>query len=181
VVVLPTILALRNKLDAHNCLDERKVCMCANRSKHIQGLDYNELYAPAILATTLQIQITLSVMLGLPMWYMNVSNTFQSTPAPVVEGKHIWLHCFPEYIYWLKEKHPELWKQVDEKAKNPPVHLLTLEMFKMVQGWVYASRKWKELIENVLMRTYHGLGLAPNQADPCFSTGTLDGSPILIR
>jgi hypothetical protein len=151
--------------------------MCANGSKHIQGLDYDESYAPASLATTLRIQVTLSVMLGLPMWHMDVSNAFQSTPAPVVEGKCIWLRCFPEYLYWLKEKHPELWKKVDEKAKTTPAHLLALKMFKMVQYRVDASRKLKELIENVLMHSDHGLGLTPNRADPCFIQALLMDHP----
>jgi hypothetical protein len=180
VVILPTVLALRNKLDANSRLDEHKVRMCANGSKQIQGLDYDESYAPAILGTTLHIQIALSVMLGLPMWHMDISNAFQSTPAPLVEGKHIWLCCFPEYMDWLREKHPELWKQVDEKAKHTPPHLLTLEMFKMVQGRVDASRKWQELIEKILMDTKYGLCLLANRADPCFYTGTIDGCPVLI-
>jgi hypothetical protein len=141
VVVLPTVLALRNKLDAQNRLGERKVRMCANGSKQIQGLDYDKSYAPAILGTTLRVQLALSVMLRLPLWHMDVSNAFQSTPAPVIKGKHIWLRCFPEYLFWLKEKHPDLWKQMDEKARNLPAHLLALEMFKMVQGRVDASRK----------------------------------------
>jgi hypothetical protein len=130
-VILPTVLALHNKLDAQNRLDERKVRMCANGSKQIQGLDYDELYAPAILGTTLCVQIALSIMLGLPLWHMDASNAFQSTPAPIVEGKRIWLRCFPEYLIWLKEKHPDLWKQVDDKAKTMPAHLFALEMFKM--------------------------------------------------
>ena len=60
--------------------------MCADGSKQIQGRDYDESYAPAILSTMLQIQIILSVMLGLPIWqHMDVSNAFQSTPAaPIV-------------------------------------------------------------------------------------------------
>jgi hypothetical protein len=119
-------------------------------------------------------------MLGLPLWHMDVSNAFQSTPAPVVEGKRIWLRCFPEYLIWLKEKHPDLWKQVDEKAKTQPAHLLALEMFKMVEGCVDASRKWQELIEKILMHEDHGLCLISNQADPYFYTGMIDGSPVLI-
>jgi hypothetical protein len=180
VVVLPTVLALRNKLDAHNRLDERKVRMCADGSKQVQGLDYDESYAPAILGTTLRIQFALSVLLGLPVWHMDVSNAFQSTPAPVVEGKRIWLRCFPEYIMWLKEKHPDLWIKVEEKARHMPAQMLALEMFKMVQGRVDASRKWQELIERILMHKDHGLCLVSNRADPCFYTGTIDGSPVLI-
>jgi hypothetical protein len=122
VVVLPTVLALRNKLDADSRLDERKVCMCADGSKQMQGLDYDQSYAPAILGTTIRIQIALSVILGLLMWYMDTSNAFQRTPAPIVEGKRIWLRCFPEYLDWLQEKLPDLWKQVDELAKRTHAH-----------------------------------------------------------
>ena len=180
MVILPCVLALRNKLDAQNHLDERKVRMCADGSKQIQGLDYDESYAPAILSTTLRVQIALSVMLGLPMWHMDVSNAFQSTPAPIVEGKRIWLRCFPEYLMWLKERHPDLWRQVDKKAQTQPAHLLALEMFKMVQGRVDASRKWQELIEKILMHPAHSLCLKSNRADPCFYSGTIDGCPVLL-
>jgi hypothetical protein len=55
VVALPAFLALRNKLDSQNRLDKRKVRMCADGSKQIQGLDYDKSYAPAILGPTLQI------------------------------------------------------------------------------------------------------------------------------
>jgi hypothetical protein len=99
---------------------------------------------------------------------MDVSNTFQSTPAPIVEGKHIWLRCFPEHLYWLKEKHLDLWKQVNKKAKSTPTYLLALEMFKMVQGCVDASQKWKELIEKIIMDKDHGLCLISNCTDPGF-------------
>jgi hypothetical protein len=53
-------------------------------------------------------------------------------------------------------------------------------MFKIVQGHVDASRKWKEWIETILLEAKHGLCLSTNQADPCFYTGTIDGSPVLI-
>jgi hypothetical protein len=50
----------------------------------------------------------------------------------------------------------------------------------MVQGRVDASRKWKELIETILLGTKYGHCLSSNRADPCFYTGTIDGSPVLI-
>jgi hypothetical protein len=180
VVILPRVLALRNKLDSQNRLDERKVRMCADDSKQIQGLDCDESHAPAILSTALRVQVALSVMLGLPMWHMDLSNAFQSTPAPLVEGKRIWLRCFPEHLMWLKERHPDLWKQVDALVQQQPAHMLALEMFKMVQGRVDASRKWQELIEKILMHSDHGLCLKSNRADPCFYTGTIAGSPVLL-
>jgi hypothetical protein len=61
VIVLPSVLAIRNKLDSFNRLAERKVRVCPDGSKQIQGLDYDESYAPAILLTTLRIQIALAL------------------------------------------------------------------------------------------------------------------------
>ena len=51
--MLPLVLALRNELDAQNHFDERKVRVCANGSKKIQGLDCNESHAPGVLSTLL--------------------------------------------------------------------------------------------------------------------------------
>lgn len=152
----------------------------------MKGSNYNESDDPAILGTAifgtaLCVQIALSVILGLPLWHMDVvSNTFQSTPAPVIEGK--WLCCFPEYLVWLKEKYPGLWKQVYKKANSStmPAHLLAFEMFKMVQGQVDASRKRKELIEQSLIHKTHGLCLVSNHAESCIYTEVIDGLPILI-
>jgi hypothetical protein len=98
-------------------------------------------------------------MLGLPMWHMDVSNAFQSAPAPLVEGKRIWLRCFPECLMWLKERHPDSWKQVNALVQQQPARMLALEMFKMVQGRVDASCRWQELIEKILMHSDHGLCL----------------------
>jgi hypothetical protein len=70
--------------------------------------------------------------------------------------------------------------KVDAKAKKQPAHLLAIEMFKMVQGHIDASCKWQELIEKVLMHQDHGLCLQSNRADPCFYTGMIDSSPVVI-
>ena len=107
-----------------------KVRMCDDGSKQIQGLDYDEPYAPAILSTTLRVQIALSVMFGLPMWHMDVSNAFQSTPAPIVEGKRI--HSIPlpagtEYEAAL----------VTETPFDLPAIWLQVSLYLM---WAYASR-----------------------------------------
>jgi hypothetical protein len=53
-------------------------------------------------------------------------------------------------------------------------------MFKMVQGRVDTLCKRQELIEKILMHADYGLCLVGNRANPCFYTGTIDGSPILI-
>ena len=53
-------------------------------------------------------------------------------------------------------------------------------MSRMAQGRVGASRKWQELIEKILMHPDHGLCLNSNQTDPCFYSGTIDGSPVLL-
>ena len=150
VTILDTVLALRNKLDEYNRLDERKVRMCANGSQQSQGIDYDEAYAPAILSITIRVEIALCNHLGLPMWHIDVSNAFQSTPAPLAAGQVIYIRCFPEYLLWLETQHPELWIQI------PPE---------------------KHEAEKVLVKE---LGLVPNRADPCFYSGIIEGEMVLV-
>jgi hypothetical protein len=50
--ILDSISAIKHKLDEFNWLVERKLRGCAPGGEQIAGLDYDESYAPAILATT---------------------------------------------------------------------------------------------------------------------------------
>ena len=49
VTVLPGVLALRNKMNELGQLEKRQVRWCMNGSMQIQGLDYEESYAPTVM------------------------------------------------------------------------------------------------------------------------------------
>ena len=78
--VLDGILAIKHKIDEYNRLVERKLRLCAHGGQQIAGLDYNESYAPAILATSLRLSVVLACHLGVWLFHLDVSNAFQSTP-----------------------------------------------------------------------------------------------------
>ena len=125
----------------------RFVCAPMDRSR----FKVRTMMSCALLPSS-QPQIALSVMLSLPAWHVDASSSFHCTPASIIKGKRAWLRCFPQHLVWLKERHPESWKRVDKKAQSQPAHLLTAEMFNVVQGQVDASCKWhQELIKKILM------------------------------
>jgi hypothetical protein len=50
-----------------------------------------------------------------------------------------------------RKQHPEPWKQVDEKAKTQPAHLLALRCSRCSARSHASVKKWQELNEKILM------------------------------
>ena len=172
--VLDAILAIKHKTDEYNRLVERKLRLCAHGGQQIAGVDYDESYAPAILATSFRLCIVMACHLGLWLWHLDVSNAFQSTPDP--DGK-TFLRCFPEYLLWFADRFPAQHAAFLVEHPDTPAHELAVLMLKYVQGRVDASLKWKHAIEDVLIGE---LGLTPNRADSCVYSGRIQGDPIFI-
>jgi hypothetical protein len=170
-----TIVALKHKLDEYNRLFEQKVRLCAHGGHQIAGLDYEESYAPTILATSFRLTVVLACHLGLWLYHLDVSNAFQST---IDEDPNLFLQCFPEYLLWFESRHPTAYADLRSKHPDTPPHEFALLMLKYVQGRVDASLQWKHAIEEILITE---LQLVPNQADSCMYSGSrVEGEIIII-
>ena len=103
------------------------------------------------------------------MYHFDVHNAFQSTPDPGdSEGKRTWLKVTPEWLTYIKEKRPSWWPAIEKLLETHSASDLAVEMFAFVQGRTDASRRWSELVEDVIIRE---LKLVPNRADPCVYSG----------
>ena len=105
--------------------------------------------------------MALAAWLGLSLFHADVSNAFQSTPDTT---ESTYIRCFPEYLEWVKMRHPEHYKELMNMYPDLKAHQLAMMMYKYVQGRTEASRTRKEFIEAVLIRE---LQLTPNRADSC--------------
>jgi hypothetical protein len=79
---------------------------------------------------------------------------------------------------YYRERYPSKWPDIELLLKqgHRPEQFAG-EMFMFVQGRTDASRKWGELIEDIL---FTKLGLLANRADPCTYSGIYKGKPIII-
>jgi len=80
--VLDPVIAVKHKLDEFLCLVERKVRLCVNSSQQIEGLDYDELYAPTTLAASIRILVVVSceyTYIGVQLYHIDIKNAFQGT------------------------------------------------------------------------------------------------------
>jgi len=80
VMVLDPMLALKHKLDEFLHLVERKVQLCVNSSQQIEGLDYDESYAPTILAASICILVVVAceyTYVGVQLYHIDIKNAFK--------------------------------------------------------------------------------------------------------
>jgi hypothetical protein len=156
-------------------LVERKLRLCAHIGQQIAGLDYDESFAPAILATSLRLSVVLVCQLGVWLFHLDVSNSFQSTPD---RNPKTFLWCFTEYLLWFESRFPERQPCCTScEYSNVAAHKMAMLMLKYVQGRVDAILQWKHAIEEVLIGE---LGLVPNRADSCVSSGRVQGKLVFI-
>jgi hypothetical protein len=146
--VLDCIIALKHKTDEFNRLLERELRLCAHGGQQIAGLDYDEPYAPAILATSFRLTVVLACHLGLWLYHLDVSNAFQST---IDKDPKTFLRCFPEYLLWFESRHPSAYADLRRRHPHTPAHEFAMLMLKYVQGHVDTSLQWKHVIEDVLI------------------------------
>jgi hypothetical protein len=134
--ILDCIISLKHKNDEHNRLVESKLRLCAHGGQQIAGLDYDESYAPVILATSFPLTVVLACHLGLWLYHLDVSNAFQST---VDKDPKTFLRCFPEYLLWFESRHPTAYADLQRTHPDTSAHEFALLMLKYVQGRVDAS------------------------------------------
>jgi hypothetical protein len=179
VTVLPAVLVLKHVLNTNKQIDERKVRLCVNGSFQRKGIDYQESFAPTILAISIKVFIAIALHLRCDLYHIDISNAIQHTPAPPNKsGQRLWLRVFPEYIAWYETRFPNEHAQLVTLMHRQKVgrRSLAVEMFAQ-QCRKYASREWCQHIDHVIINE---LLLSPNRADTCIYQGTVQGYLVLM-
>ena len=64
---------------------------CANGISHINGIDFDRSYSPVSHADSLRIYIAIANMHRLTSRVLDISNAFQNTNVPILEGVCVYL------------------------------------------------------------------------------------------
>ena len=180
VTTLPAVLVLKHVINTNKQIDERKVRLCVNGSFQQKGIDYQESFAPTILAISIKVFIAVALHLRCELYHIDISNAFQNTPAPPnAAGQRLWLRIFPEYLTWYHARFPTQHAQLlalMHRHKLGPRNL-GVEMFAHVQGRKDASREWGQHIDQVI---FDELKLMPNRADSCIYQGIMQGHLVIL-
>ena len=92
---IPPVIVLNHLLNIMKQIDGRKIRVCVNGSKQIQGIEYQESFASALLGLTINLFIAIACWLGMDVYHLDISNCFQCTPDE--SDEHLWMGpIFPE-------------------------------------------------------------------------------------
>ena len=101
VKMITPVIDLKHVLNVVKHIVERKVRVCANGSKKIQGIDYQESFASALLGLTFNLSIVICCWFVMLVYHLDISNCFQCTTDESTE--HLWMgSLLPEWIQMLK-------------------------------------------------------------------------------
>ena len=171
VSVIPPVIVLKHLLNVVKQMDERKIRVCCNGSKQIQGIDYEESFASALLAITMSLFFAVVGSLAMDVYHLDISNCFQSTPDE--KGTKLWMGpIFPEWIDMLRERLPNEYRIFtstfgDDLGQWPSN--LAVEMYNVVQGRKDASLEWDILARRILK----SVGVVATCGDPSLFSGVL--------
>ena len=150
---------------------ERKIRVCCNGSKQIQGIDYEESFASALLAITMSLFFAVVCAIGMDVYHFDISNCFQSTPDE--KASKIWMGpIFPEWIDMLCDRMPHeycLFTSAFGTDSNKWPTNLAVEMYNVVQGRKDASLEWDILARKILK----SVGVVSTRGDPSLFSGVL--------
>ena len=121
--------------------------VCVNGSKQVQGVDYQESFASALLGITFNLFIAISCWFGMEVYHLDISNCFKCTPDESPEK--LWMGpIFPEWMDMIKERLPKQYEvfcgMFGDDPKDWPRNL-AVEMYSYVQGRTDASKAWDNL------------------------------------
>ena len=169
--VIPPVIVLKHLLNVVKQIDERKIRVCCNDSKQVQGVDFEESFASALLALTMALFFAIVGSLGMDVYHFDISNCFQCTPDE--NPSKLWMGpIFPEWIDMLKSCCPNEYNMFTSTFGNDPSKWprnLAVEMYNVVQGRKDASFEWDVLARKILK----SVGVVATRGDPSLFSGVL--------
>ena len=130
--------------------------MCADGSKQIKGIDYEECHSPTPAIWSILTCICVAAACELVAYTIDIDNAFQNTPRyPTKDVRPIFITCPPLYMYWFLNRFPNF------KSKYDPKEKYALQCFMNMQGLRTAGRDFHKLLRAVLAE----LDITPTSVD----------------
>ena len=117
--------------------------MCADGSKQVKGLHYQESHSPTPSTWSILTCTCIAAAYSLTAYTIDIDNAFQNTPRyPSETSTPIFITCPPMYLPWFKSRFP--------KFPINPSSKYVLQSFMNMQGLRQAGREFHELLTAVL-------------------------------
>jgi hypothetical protein len=144
--VLGTKWVFRNKQDEHGVVTRNKARLVAKGYSQVEGLDFDETYAPVVRLESIRILLAYATYHGFKLYQMDVKSAFLN--GPIKEG-----------VYVMQPP--------DFEDSEYPNHVYKLS--KALYGLKQAPRAWYECLRDFLITNDFKVG----KADPTLFTKTI--------
>ena len=142
-IILRAVSAFKIKKTSQPNVFDFYFRMCADGSKQIKGLHFNESHSPTPAIWTILTCTCVAAALSLTAYTIDIDNAFQNTPRyPTKDTKPIFITCPPLYLPWFKSRFPHFTFRPDTKY--------ILQCFMNMQGLRTAGRDFHKLLKAVL-------------------------------
>jgi hypothetical protein len=143
---ISTKWVFRNKQDEHGVVTSNKVRLVAKGYSQVEGLDFDETYAPVARLESIHILLAYATYHGFKLYQMDVKSAFLNGPIK-------------EYVY--VEKPPCF--------EDSEYHYHVYKLSKALYGLKQASRAWYECLRDFFITN----GFKVGKADPTLFTKTI--------
>jgi len=153
-IILRAVSAFKIKKTSQPNVFDFYFRMCADGSKQIKGLHFNESHSPTPAIWTILTCTCVAAALSLTAYTIDIDNAFQNTPRyPTKDTKPIFITCPPLYLPWFKSRFPHF------NFKSNTKYIL--QCFMNMQGLRTAGRDFHKLLKAVLAE----LNIYPTSVD----------------
>jgi len=153
-VVLRAVSAFKIKNTSHPNIYDFYFRMCADGSKQIKGLHYEESHSPTPSIWTILTCTCVAAAFSLRAYTIDIDNAFQNTPRyPTKDLQPIFITCPPLYLPWFKNRFPHF--------RFDPEKKYILQCFMNMQGLRTAGRDFHRLLKAILAE----LNIHPTSVD----------------
>ena len=137
-LILNSRLAFAVKLTGLQDYYELKSRLCANGSTMVEGVDFDLSFCHVADTYSTLLIFNIAAMLGLRLYFYDISNAFQSTVKPSAERHHINLP--PLYLDWYNARWPK------HKINIAQAKEYCIQCLRCMQGEKDAGHKFNQLL-----------------------------------
>jgi len=142
-IILRAVSAFKIKKTAHANIYDFYFRMCADGSKQIKGLHFNESHSPTPAIWAILTCTCIAAAFSLTAYTIDIDNAFQNTPRyPTKNMVPIFITCPPLYLHWFKSRFPNF--------KFNSTTKYVLQCFMNMQGLRTAGRDFHNLLKAIL-------------------------------